>query len=83
MIEKEAKEYANIPESREIDSDERYYNTHSVEIYDAFISGSKSKSVRVEKIEAHISAYQCFDYLDERRVREIILELKNELEKLI
>jgi hypothetical protein len=52
-LEQEAKEYANIPLNRDIDSEERYFND-SVREYDSFIAGANSKWVKAEKINAKI-----------------------------
>lgn len=39
-LEKAAREYARIPLHKDIDDDERYYNSHAVENYDTFKAGA-------------------------------------------
>jgi hypothetical protein len=59
-IEQEAKEYANIPLNRDIDSEERYFND-SVREYDSFIAGANSKWVQAEKVKAQIETLNILD----------------------
>jgi hypothetical protein len=44
-LEKAAKNYANIPLHRDIDSEERYFNSN-VREYDSFIAGAKSDAAK-------------------------------------
>jgi len=50
-IEKEAKEHAGIPITKDIDWEERYYQTFKVDMYESFIEGATSKIAERIKIE--------------------------------
>lgn len=41
-----AREYAKIPEHRDIDAEERYYAGDRCDIYDTFIAGAMSDSAK-------------------------------------
>ena len=66
-IEEAARKYAGLHPTKDIDQEERYYNTINCNIYDAFIAGANLQSVqaysREEVIEiiretALIAAYE-------------------------
>ncbi len=76
---KEAKEYAGIPLNRDIDDEERYFNSNCVR-YDDFIAGVNSKYVQKKIIIAQINILLSQGYTPETK---IIIELERQLNSIL